>query len=519
MSTVVDDRLVGSQIPRLGTVAVGDTTRGDAAVEFCRWAGMTLFPWQENLLRDMCRTDQDGLWRYRETVAVVPRQNGKGEVLIARELAGIYLFGEKEILHTAHFLDTSIEARDRLWEVIESNDDLMEWWVGEHDGRPWLVKTNGKEGIEFPNGAKIRFRTRTEKTGRGLSIELLVFDECFNLPNQIYSAISKTTRAREHSHTIFISSPVDRTQHMHGAVFSAKRWAGIDNVGGVLFREWSADVESVDIFSEKAWKQSNPSLVLRGVGAQLADIRSDSDAARSSEVLKAAYLVESLGVGNWVPRDNAEDEKSYIVVPEEWSRLQGVPHGALGDSVLALDATPDGEKIAMAAAVAFGDGRAFLTLGNQESFDSDAVVASVAGTVEENDPLAILMDKSGPVGTLISPLESHGIEPEQLSGGKISAAYELLLSMIREGKIIHDGNPRWLECWEVAEERRNATYRSLNRFVGNVAPLVAASLALWGLREFSIPDSVDVKSKKRFVGSADVVSAAGTGIRASEIEF
>lgn len=33
------------------------------------------------MLRDMCRTDSEGLWSHRETVAVVPRQNGKGEVL------------------------------------------------------------------------------------------------------------------------------------------------------------------------------------------------------------------------------------------------------------------------------------------------------------------------------------------------------------------------------------------------------------------------------------------------------
>ena len=263
MTLAIQDRLIGSQEPRLASTAHGDTTRGDAAVEFCRWAGMTLFPWQEDMLRDMCRTDEDGLWSHRETVATVPRQNGKCEVLIARELAGIFLFGEKEILHTAHFLDTSIEARDRLWDVIENNDDLMHWWEGEHDGLPWLIKTNGKEGIEFPNGAKIRFRTRTEKTGRGLSIELLVFDECFNLPNQIYSAISKTTRAREHSHTIFISSPVDRFQHMHGAVFSAKRWAGIDGAPGVLFREWSIDPDFMDPFSREAMVQSNPSLVTK----------------------------------------------------------------------------------------------------------------------------------------------------------------------------------------------------------------------------------------------------------------
>lgn len=44
MTLAIQDRLIGSQEPRLASTAHGDTTRGDAAVEFCRWAGMTLFP-------------------------------------------------------------------------------------------------------------------------------------------------------------------------------------------------------------------------------------------------------------------------------------------------------------------------------------------------------------------------------------------------------------------------------------------------------------------------------------------
>ncbi|MDK7090376.1 terminase family protein, partial [Escherichia coli] len=86
---------------------------------------------------------------------------------------------------------------------------------------------NGKESIVFPNGAIVYFRTRTKKTGRGLSVDFLVLDECFDLPHETYAALSKLTRARERAQTLFISSPVNRFEHLHGAVMSAKRWAGI----------------------------------------------------------------------------------------------------------------------------------------------------------------------------------------------------------------------------------------------------------------------------------------------------
>jgi hypothetical protein len=37
----------------------------------------------------------------------VPRQNGKGEVLMARELFGMFELGEMSIVHSAHEFKTS----------------------------------------------------------------------------------------------------------------------------------------------------------------------------------------------------------------------------------------------------------------------------------------------------------------------------------------------------------------------------------------------------------------------------
>jgi hypothetical protein len=47
---------------------------------------------------------------------VVPRQNGKGTILEARELAGLFLLGERLLIHSAHEQDTSLEHFRRLLE-------------------------------------------------------------------------------------------------------------------------------------------------------------------------------------------------------------------------------------------------------------------------------------------------------------------------------------------------------------------------------------------------------------------
>lgn len=257
------DWLIGRQVPRLEVVPDGDATIADKAVEFCRAVGMTLYPWQEHFLRDMLLTGEDGTWASREVVSSVPRQNGKGEILVARELVGIYLLDEQRIMHSAHFLDTAIDAGERLFDLISMNPDLMGWWADQFSGEPKLIKSNGKDAIHFPNGAKIYFRTRTKKTGRGLSFDLVVFDECFDLPNEVYAAMDNTTKARPNAQKIFISSPVNRYEHSHGVVFSAKRWAAMDDAPGVMLKEWSPE-EGADPFSREAWEQANPSLVEGG---------------------------------------------------------------------------------------------------------------------------------------------------------------------------------------------------------------------------------------------------------------
>lgn len=507
--------LLGEQSPRLSSVPAGETDRGDEAVAFVRWAGMTLYPWQEDLLRDMCRTTDTGVWSAREVVVSLARQNGKGEVLVARELAGIYLFGERGIFHSAHFMDTAIDAQKRLWEVIEGNDNLFYWWEDDEDtpGVPRMGKTNGKENITFPNGAMVYFRTRTKKTGRGLSIDLLIFDECFDLPRETYSAMSKLIRARERAQAVYISSPVNREEHYHGDIFSAKRWAGVDGADRVLFKEWSPD-EDDDPFAQSTWAKCNPSMVDAGAGALLADIESEAVSAQNSSALLDSFMVETLGRGNWVPRDaDVGEEFVPIFDIEEWGRryrplpdeLAGRGLAGVTDTCLAVDATPDGENVSMVIAISSGQD-VYLSLHPMTEFDRSQITTTGARytSVEVHDSVAVVLDDTGALSTLIDQFQELGVSPDVLNGAQVSKAYELFLTMLREGRVFHDGNPRWSEALEIAEERsKNGRYRSLERFVGDVTCLVAASFAVWGLREFGAPiDGPDVKKKMKFVGHA-----------------
>lgn len=511
--------LLGVQEPRLSSVPEGDTERGDRAVEFAKFCGLTLYPWQEDLLRDMCRTDPaSGLWSAREVAVVVARQNGKGEVLVARELAGIFLFGERLIYHTAHLMETALDAMQRLWDIISEHPDLMSWWADDFAGEPEIMKSNGKEALHFPSGQSVVFRTRTKKTGRGRTIDLLIFDECYDLPTEVFAAMNSTTAAVENAQKVFISSPVNRWEHMHGAIFSAKRWSGVDGDPGLLFKEWSMPDDG-DPMDPEVWKIANPSLVDRGPGVQLGEIEASAKSAAKSEELRNVFTVESLGAGRWVPRDSDDDERVFVFDPDRWqAATASVP--IAGNTCLGIAVAPEAAGVALVLAVRTGAG-VHLSLGPVSEFDRSAVVAAVKTTVDAVDPLAVVVDPKGPSSTVLDPLVKTGVEPECLNWPKVVAATELLLTLIAEGSVTHDADPRWVEAVEVAEFRPGMEKgRAFKEVRPVVSVLVAAAFAVWGLTEFEIPEEPgDVKMVRRFVGHVESVPAAPVAAAAQSLAF
>jgi hypothetical protein len=79
--------------------------------------------------RNACWTAPAGSARTASTPrsrsgVVVPRQNGKDEILIARTLGGLLILEEQLITYSAHQFDTSLEAFRRLLHFFENYDEL-----------------------------------------------------------------------------------------------------------------------------------------------------------------------------------------------------------------------------------------------------------------------------------------------------------------------------------------------------------------------------------------------------------
>ena len=169
------------------------------AIELAASAGLILDEWQCFALDVALSERADGKWAAFEVGMIVPRQNGKGSILEARELAGLFLFGERLILHSAHEFKTAAEAFLRVKALVDNTDDLRR--------KVKQIRTShGDEGIELLDGARLRFVARSRGSGRGFSGDCVILDEAFNLGAEAMGALLPTLSAKPNPQIWYTSS-------------------------------------------------------------------------------------------------------------------------------------------------------------------------------------------------------------------------------------------------------------------------------------------------------------------------
>jgi phage terminase large subunit-like protein len=239
----------GSQTPRIHSVPTYAYSDGQDAIELAAAAGLHLDPWQQGVLMDaLGRNDRDG-WAAFEVGVVVPRQNGKGALVEARELAGLFLFGERLILHSAHEFKTAQEAFRRVLSLVEGTD-----WLRKKVAR--VRTSHGEEGIELTDGARLRFVARSGGSGRGFTGDCLILDEAMILAAQAMAALLPTLSARPNPQVWYTGSAGLESSEQLRRV-RARGMAG--DSPSLAYFEWSAP-EDADLDDLEAQALANPAL-------------------------------------------------------------------------------------------------------------------------------------------------------------------------------------------------------------------------------------------------------------------
>lgn len=460
---------LGAQSPRLLHVPEFVSSTGSEAVELAAMAGLELDPWQVFVLENALGERADGSWAAFEVGVEVPRQNGKGGILEARELAGLFLLGERLIVHSAHEFPTAEAALERMAVLIESCPDF--------DRRVKSIKrSHGQEGIYLKGGQALRYRTRTKGGGRGLSADCVVLDEAMHLPDAVLSALFPTLSARANPQLWYTGSAVDQATMDNGLVFARIRARGMAGDDPRLaYFGWSPalngpdEVDNAIAADPRIWAEANPALGIR--------ITEEYIAGEQRSMSPRGFAVERLGVGDW-PAIDADGAR--LISSVTWDALTTGFERRDGSVALAFDVTPD-RSMASVGLAAAGERPLPIELADRRR-GTNWVAERVAELTRERDVVAVLADGAGPAASLVPALRDLGVEVTLVTAREHAQACGTFFDAAMEAELTHDGSSDLAAALAGAVTRPLGDAWAWSRRSSSVdiSPLVACTLAHWG---------------------------------------
>ena len=113
--------------------------------KFLDGINQTLLPWQEYVLTQLLAVDKKNKFKKKTSLLLVARQSGKTHLARIRILAGLFVFGEKNIVAMSSNRGMALDTFRKVVEVIEDNPSLMAQ-VKQ------IRVANGQESVELLSG-------------------------------------------------------------------------------------------------------------------------------------------------------------------------------------------------------------------------------------------------------------------------------------------------------------------------------------------------------------------------------
>ncbi|MEU9380009.1 terminase [Streptomyces sp. NPDC048279] len=491
-----DSVVYGHQRPRLLTVP--DTvlsTAGQEAVDLAAKAGLHLDPWQKWVLDQAMSERADGDWAAGEVCVNIPRQNGKGALIEARVLWGLFVGGEQGILVSAHEFKTTMNTMKRIERLICALPDLRKRVKAFH-------KTVGREGIELHDGRELRYVARSRGSGRGFTADCVIFDECMILGDDAMAALAPTTDAVDNSQLWYLGSagigPLSQQLgRLRRRALAALETGTPDPV--LAFMEWSIDPHldecqpsctvHDDIGSVESLLKSNPAVGYR--------LQVEKSMHRRLALGDALYARERLGVGEY-PSDEADTWQ--VIAEEAWRALavndvREIDEARRTSSVaLSIDVTPERSHAAISAAIRWRGGVLVTVVDHRPG--TGWVVERAKELHKKWGPRCWVVDPASAAASLIPDLEDEddglGVEVVKPKAREMAAACGKFYDAVTDQSLAHLDDAPLATALAGAQKRDlGDAWAWARRTVGvDISPLVAATEAAWGL-SVDVEDDVD----------------------------
>lgn len=503
--------------PRLSCVPETTTYEGlgDDAVELAALAGLELLPWEQYVLKTSLGCRDDGKWSAFEVGLIVSRQNGKGSILEARELAGLFLLGERFIVHSAHEFSTSLEAFSRIRTLIENTPDL-----DSQVGR--VTYSHGEEGIELKNGQRLRFRTRTKGGGRGFSADCVILDEAMYLGSPQVTALRPTLISRPNAQLWVTGSAGNRESTYLGRL----RSRGIANSDPRLFFvEYSVDActdfcapeerdfkcpEHPAINDPESWLQANPSMgafITKYDRDDTGTVHKQEFQILTEENLRSEYhsmspdefKVEHLGVGDYP----TETEAWNLISEKAWFARTTTSMAPRENLVFAVDTNPERTFTCIMAIGGDGEGQVVCEITAERlgdgSFELDYrpgtkwVVPRLKELCKRHKARGVVLDVAGHAAEFKPLLENAGIQVVNPTTREYAQSCGRMYTALVPGR----NNEPYV--WHLDQEDLNNAVRGSDKrpLAGlwaltrqnqatDISPFVCLTLGLWGFEKLSL---------------------------------
>lgn len=473
-SSLLDARL-GSQTPRVSTHPPASYSSGPDVADLSEAAGLVLDPWQRYVLEHGLGERPDGRWSAREVACWVPRQNGKGAIIEARVLAGLFLFKEKRILWSAHEYKTAADGFLRIRELIQSAPEfdalVKRYWEG-----------SGEQGIELTTGQRLKFIARSRGSGRGFSGDLIILDEAQELTLLQMKALFSTMSAKSITGNPQIwylgTPPEDPAAWVYGI-----RKDGEVGKDRLAYFDWGlgevdlnlAVKERLRRYAERdLWYQANP-----GLGIRISEEFCEDELSR----LEEGFAPERLGM--WLPYAGDAAAGWQIISEATWTAAQDKDSQLEGRPAYGVYVPPDRSYAAIGIAGArVGGGRHIEVAGDGMSLldyrpDTGWVVPRLLQLDKHKPSVLVIDDKA-----LAEAAEEAGLTVHRANAGDMVTGCQLLYDGIcGDSRDVHHIGQADLTAAVAGAVKRDVggSWAWARRDLAvDVTPLAATSLALFG---------------------------------------
>lgn len=439
-------------------------TLGPAIALIAERLGKPLLPWQRLVADIGGEILDDGRPAYREVVFTVPRQSGKTVLTLAWEIQRAIGWGRAQnVVYTAQ--DGQAATKKMLQDQAPLLAPAKKQLLVSN-----IRKANGNVGFEFLNGSIIQPLPTTEDAGHGMSVHLAVKDELFADSDDRRDDALRPAMITIADAQVLACSTMGTEESIpwNALVERGRRAAESQRTSGVAYFEWSADADA-DPADPATWWSCMPAL---GHTVSESDVALEWESAASvgnENKFRRPYL-------------NQQTKADDRVIPATvWGEVCDPNVEPSGSMVLAVDCTPERSAGAIAACSA----------GEVPLVALVDYRPGVAWLVERVAELAqrrsapVVVDARGPAGSLVGELERAGVRVISAGSSDLVPASGQFYDAVLAKSLLVRREPA-LDAAVAAAVRVSSgdAWRWGRRNTqSDVSPLVAVTLALWGVRQ------------------------------------